>query len=83
VAEPLLQPDKICSFLSDDRVSSLDVVIFFKETVGTITKGKLSLIINAWGYDAMTQGNHEFDIQKKAKETLSMAKVSIVSCIYG
>ncbi len=56
--------------------------IFQGRPVGTVTNGKAVVeFMNAIGYDAMTIGNHEFDIpEEKLKETLQLAKFPILSC---
>lgn len=56
--------------------------IFQGRPVGTVTNGKAVVeFMNAIGYDAMTIGNHEFDIpEAKLKETLQLAKFPILSC---
>jgi len=53
---------------------------FMGHPVGTITKGVAVIeYMNAIGYDAMTVGNHEFDIPEgELIETLSLAKFPIL-----
>lgn len=61
----------------------LDAGDFFQgRPVGTVTKGKAVIeYMNAIGYDAMTVGNHEFDIMDtELMETLEMANFPILSC---
>ncbi|NLH94128.1 MAG: bifunctional metallophosphatase/5'-nucleotidase [Candidatus Cloacimonetes bacterium] len=50
--------------------------------VGTVTKGRAVIeYMNAIGYDAMTIGNHEFDIMNdELMETLDYANFPILSC---
>jgi len=50
--------------------------------VGTVTKGKSVIeFMNLIGYDAMTLGNHEFDImQDELIPTLELAEFPIISC---
>jgi len=59
----------------------LDAGDFFQgRPVGTVTNGKAVIeYMNAIGYDAMTVGNHEYDIdEKKLTETLEMANFPIL-----
>ncbi|MBW6514077.1 MAG: bifunctional metallophosphatase/5'-nucleotidase [Candidatus Syntrophosphaera sp.] len=67
-----------------DRASLLlDAGDFFQgRPVGSVTKGKAVIdFMNAIGYDAMTVGNHEFDIlQVDLQETLKDAEFPILSC---
>lgn len=58
------------------------LVIFSRRPVGTINQGKAIIeYMNAIGYDAMTLGNHEFDItEDELKETLALVKFPVVSC---
>jgi 2',3'-cyclic-nucleotide 2'-phosphodiesterase (5'-nucleotidase family) len=61
----------------------LDAGDFFQgRPVGTVTQGRAVMeYMNAIGYDAMTIGNHEFDImQKDLIETLKLAKFPILTC---
>ncbi|MDD4310350.1 MAG: bifunctional UDP-sugar hydrolase/5'-nucleotidase [Candidatus Cloacimonetes bacterium] len=61
----------------------LDAGDFFQgRPVGTVTKGTAVIeYMNAIGYDAMTIGNHEFDIlQRDLVETLKLAKFPILTC---
>ncbi|HOH60491.1 MAG: bifunctional metallophosphatase/5'-nucleotidase [Candidatus Cloacimonetes bacterium] len=61
----------------------LDVGDFFQgRPVGTVTKGKAVMeYMNYIGYDAMTIGNHEFDIlQDDLEETLELANFPILTC---
>ena len=61
----------------------LDAGDFFQgRPVGTVTKGRAVIeFMNAIGYDAMTIGNHEFDIpEEDLIETLKLAKFPILSC---
>ncbi|HPH61438.1 MAG TPA: metallophosphoesterase, partial [Candidatus Syntrophosphaera sp.] len=61
----------------------LDAGDFFQgRPVGTVTKGKAVIeYMNAIGYDAMTIGNHEFDIMDdELMETLEYANFPILSC---
>jgi len=76
---------KYARSLSNAQRSTLlfDIGDFFQgRPVGTITKGKAIIeYMNAIGYDAMTLGNHEFDItEDELKETLALAKFPVVSC---
>lgn len=71
--------------LENDSRSSLllDAGDFFQgRPVGTITEGRAVMeYMNAIGYDAMTIGNHEFDImQKNLIETLKLAQFPILTC---
>ena len=56
--------------------------IFQGRPVGTITNGKAVVeFMNAIGYDAMTIGNHEYDIpEEKLMETLQLAQFPVLSC---
>ena len=69
---------------SKDRATLLlDAGDFFQgRPVGTVTQGRAVIeYMNAVGYDAMTLGNHEFDImQPELEETLEMANFPILSC---
>lgn len=61
----------------------LDAGDFFQgRPVGTVTKGRAVIeFMNAIGYDAMTVGNHEFDIMDtELMETLEYANFPILSC---
>lgn len=61
----------------------LDVGDFFQgRPVGTVTKGKAVMdYMNYIGYDAMTIGNHEFDIlQDDLEETVELANFPILTC---
>ncbi len=61
----------------------LDAGDFFQgRPVGTVTNGRSVMdYLNLIGYDALTLGNHEFDItQEELIETLSMANFPILSC---
>ena len=61
----------------------LDAGDFFQgRPVGTVTQGSAVIeYMNAVGYDAMTLGNHEFDImQPDLEETLEMANFPILGC---
>ena len=61
----------------------LDAGDFFQgRPVGPVTKGKAVIeYMNAIGYDAMTIGNHEFDIMDdELMETLEYANFPILSC---
>lgn len=61
----------------------LDAGDFFQgRPVGTITQGRAVIeFMNAIGYDAMTLGNHEFDIMNdELTETLRNADFPILSC---
>ncbi len=61
----------------------LDAGDFFQgRPVGTVTKGRAVIdYMNAIGYDAMTIGNHEFDIlQDDLITTLKDAKFPILTC---
>lgn len=61
----------------------LDVGDFFQgRPVGTVTQGRAVIeYMNAIGYDAMTLGNHEFDIMNPDLiETLRAADFPIISC---
>ncbi|MCK9309213.1 MAG: bifunctional metallophosphatase/5'-nucleotidase [Candidatus Cloacimonetes bacterium] len=61
----------------------LDAGDFFQgHPVGTITEGRAVIeYMNAIGYDVMTIGNHEFDVnQDKLTNTLKLAKFPIISC---
>ncbi len=69
--------------LSNDRRTSLllDAGDFFQgHPVGTVTKGVAVIeYMNAIGYDALTIGNHEFDIpEDELIETLSLANFPIL-----
>lgn len=71
--------------LSNDKRTSilLDAGDFFQgRPVGTVTKGKAVIeYMNAIGYEAMTIGNHEFDIrQDDLIPTLQLAKFPILTC---
>ncbi len=75
---------KVRSMGSSTRSSLLlDAGDFFQgRPVGTVTKGKAVIeFMNEIGYDAMTIGNHEFDIlQEDLVETLKLAEFPILSC---
>lgn len=61
----------------------LDAGDFFQgRPVGTITQGRAVIeYMNAIGYDAMTVGNHEFDIlQADLVNTIKMANFPILTC---
>ncbi|HPN39980.1 MAG TPA: 5'-nucleotidase C-terminal domain-containing protein [Candidatus Cloacimonadota bacterium] len=61
----------------------LDAGDFFQgRPVGTVTKGQAVMeYMNAIGYDAMTVGNHEYDIMDtELMETLRLADFPILSC---
>ena len=61
----------------------LDAGDFFQgRPVGTVSKGRAVIeYMNAIGYDAMTIGNHEFDIMDDDLiETLELANFPILSC---
>ena len=61
----------------------LDAGDFFQgRPVGTVTKGEAVIeYMNAIGYDAMTIGNHEYDIsEEELTQTLDMANFPILSC---
>lgn len=61
----------------------LDAGDFFQgRPVGTVTKGKAVIdYMNAIGYDAMTIGNHEYDIaDTELIKTLADAEFPILSC---
>ncbi len=61
----------------------LDAGDFFQgRPVGTVTKGRAVIeFMNAIGYDAMTVGNHEYDIlDEDLMETLEYANFPILSC---
>lgn len=61
----------------------LDAGDFFQgRPVGTVTKGRAVIeYMNAIGYDAMTIGNHEYDIvEEELTETLKAANFPILSC---
>ena len=61
----------------------LDCGDFFQgRPVGSVTKGKAVIeYMNAIGYDAMTIGNHEYDIMDdELIETLELANFPILSC---
>jgi 2',3'-cyclic-nucleotide 2'-phosphodiesterase (5'-nucleotidase family) len=61
----------------------LDAGDFFQgRPVGTVTNGVAVIeYMNMIGYDAMTIGNHEFDIlQGELEETLEMANFPILTC---
>ncbi len=61
----------------------LDAGDFFQgHPVGTVTNGKAVMkYYNMIGYDALTIGNHEYDIpEDKLVETLQLAEFPILSC---
>lgn len=61
----------------------LDAGDFFQgRPVGTVTKGEAVIqYMNKIGYDAMTIGNHEFDIlQEELLPSLRMAEFPIITC---
>lgn len=61
----------------------LDAGDFFQgRPVGTVTKGRAVIeFMNAIGYDAMTIGNHEYDIlEGELTETLKLAEFPILTC---
>lgn len=72
----------IRSWSGKDRANLLlDAGDFFQgRPVGTVTQGRAVIeYMNAVGYDAMTLGNHEFDIlQDELEETLEMANFPIL-----
>lgn len=75
---------KIRALQSDTRSSMLlDAGDFFQgRPVGTVTKGRAVIeYMNAIGYDAMTIGNHEFDIlEDSLSATLELADFPILTC---
>ena len=75
---------QVRSFRGPSRATLLlDAGDFFQgRPVGTVTQGRAVMeYMNAVGYDAMTLGNHEFDImQPELIETLEMANFPILSC---
>ncbi len=75
---------EVRSWQSPNRESLLlDVGDFFQgRPVGTVTKGKSVIeYMNLIGYEAMTLGNHEFDIiQDELIPTLALAEFPIISC---
>jgi len=74
----------IRSWQSPTRQSLLlDAGDFFQgRPVGTVTKGKAVIeYMNYIGYDAMTIGNHEFDIlQDELEKTVELANFPILTC---
>ncbi len=61
----------------------LDIGDFFQgRPVGTVTKGRAVIeYMNAIGYDAMTIGNHEYDIMEdELIQTLKQARFPILTC---
>ena len=72
------------SLASDERGSLLlDAGDFYQgHPVGTVTNGKAIIkYYNEIGYDALTIGNHEYDIlEADLVETLSAANFPIISC---
>ncbi len=74
--------EHVRSLSNDQRASLLlDAGDFFQgHPVGTVTKGVAVIeYMNAIGYDALTVGNHEFDIpEDELIETLSLAKFPIL-----
>lgn len=71
--------------LSDKSRDNLlfDIGDFFQgRPVGTVTRGKAVMeYMNEIGYDAMTIGNHEYDISEDDLiTTLKMAKFPVLSC---
>ena len=71
--------------MSDKQRSNLllDIGDFFQgRPVGTVTKGRAVIeYMNAIGYDAMTIGNHEYDIMEdELINTLQLAKFPILTC---
>jgi 2',3'-cyclic-nucleotide 2'-phosphodiesterase (5'-nucleotidase family) len=74
----------IRSFSNDKRTSLLlDAGDFFQgRPVGTVTNGTAVIeYMNDIGYDAMTIGNHEFDVNGETLEkTLEMADFPIITC---
>ena len=76
--------EHIRSWSSENRANLLlDAGDFFQgRPVGTVTQGRAVIeFLNATGYDALTLGNHEFDIlQEELEETLEMANFPILSC---
>ncbi len=75
---------QVRSLGSDARESLLlDAGDFFQgRPVGSVTQGRAVMeYMNAIGYDAMTIGNHEYDIQEaELIETLKLANFPILSC---
>jgi len=69
---------------SPERASLLlDAGDFFQgRPVGTVTKGRAVMeYMNTIGYDAMTVGNHEYDIaENDLVSTLKLAKFPILTC---
>lgn len=76
--------NQVRSWQSPKRESLLlDAGDFFQgRPVGTVTKGTAVIeFMNYIGYDAMTIGNHEFDIlQDDLEETLELANFPILTC---
>ncbi len=71
--------------LGNDKRASLllDAGDFFQgRPVGTVTKGRAVMeYMNTIGYDAMTIGNHEYDIlDEELEATLELANFPILSC---
>ncbi|MCB5247900.1 MAG: bifunctional metallophosphatase/5'-nucleotidase [Candidatus Cloacimonetes bacterium] len=71
--------------LGNEQRGSLlfDAGDFFQgRPVGTVTKGEAVIeYMNAIGYDAMTIGNHEYDIsEEELTQTLDLANFPILSC---
>ncbi len=77
--------DQTCAILAKPQRQSLllDVGDFFQgRPVGTVTNGVAVIeYMNMIGYDAMTIGNHEFDIlQADLDPTLEIANFPILTC---
>lgn len=72
------------SWSNENRANLLlDVGDFFQgRPVGTVTNGRSVIeYMNLVGFDAMTLGNHEFDIsQEDLGKTLELAKFPILTC---
>ena len=72
------------SLASDERANLLlDAGDFWQgKPIGTVTNGEAVIeYYNMIGYDALTIGNHEYDIKgKEIVETLKMANFPILSC---
>ncbi|MCB5269682.1 MAG: metallophosphoesterase, partial [Candidatus Cloacimonadaceae bacterium] len=75
---------QVRSWETPNRQSLLvDVGDFFQgRPVGTVTQGRAVIeYMNYIGYDAMTVGNHEFDIlQDDLEKTLELANFPILTC---
>ncbi|HNQ43193.1 MAG TPA: metallophosphatase, partial [Candidatus Cloacimonadota bacterium] len=76
--------NQVRSWQTNKRQSLLlDAGDFFQgRPVGTVTQGRAVIeFMNAVGYDAMTIGNHEFDIlQDELENTLELANFPILTC---